>query len=117
MVASRKELIEQIANLEAEHKRALKLPLEQLKIVEAGIVEAMDREGLTNVRTPSGTAYFSILETFHVVDRLVLDNWVIENRVPDIYYSRVSARVIRDRGQIPPGVDVTYKRELRIRES
>lgn len=117
MVAERREIAEIIDELKADYEKRVGEYKHQLTQIEEKIVTAMDREGLKSVRTPDGTAYFSHLEKYKVVDRENFFSWVLDNKAVDVLTTHLAADAIRERGIIPAGVEVDYIRQLRIRKS
>lgn len=117
LVGARQHIKEQLELEEIEYdKKIAPLKAAMLKL-EGTIVDKMDAERLDNVKTPSGTAYFTNPESMKVIDREVFFAWVIKEEAFDVLTSAVSKDAVRARGVYPPGMEITKIRKLCIRKS
>lgn len=117
LVGARQRVKELIAREDAIYEARVG-PLKANLIKLDGMIGVkMDDEELQNVKTPYGTAYFSTLDSMKVMDREVFFAWVLDNRAVDVLTTAVSKDAIRERGELPPGVELSQIRKLNVRKS
>lgn len=117
LVATRQTIKAKLEAMDAEHEQRCAKYKAGLMQIEGQIVDVMDANGLQNVKTEHGTAYFTHPESMRVVDKTAFFEWVVANNGFDVLTSHVSKDAIRSRGEIPPGIEVHRARKLAIRKS
>ena len=117
MVSARQRVKSRIDLISDAYKEMMKKYENILLEIDTQIITAMDKDGLSSIRTPDGTAFFAEMDKYKVVDRYIFFDWVIANNATDVITTHVSADAIRAREMIPPGVEVEYIRQLRIRKA
>lgn len=119
LVGAYKVVEAKIDAMEALHKTEL-APLKMtLQSLNGAIAIKMDANGLENVRTEFGTAYFAITEQMRVTNREDFFNWVIANAAKDVLTSAVSKDAVRERqarGEDVPGLEIVPTRKLHVRK-
>lgn len=102
---------------EEKHYEEICQPLKELlQKVKGEVATRMDDDGVSNVKTPYGLAYFYNVQRIKVVDRDVFFEWVIDTKSTSILTTNLSKDALREMAQLPPGVEVTDTyRDIRLR--
>jgi hypothetical protein len=116
LIEARQTIKAKLEAMDKEHEEATKEWKAGLMQVEGKIVTELDSRGIENFRAGNNTAYFEHIENMRVLDRQDFFEWVIANDATDVLTSHVSKDAIRARGEIPPGIEVSRIRKLRIRK-
>lgn len=115
------ELTNQIAAIEAKAKSETAILKQQLKDIETWFTIKADAEGLKNVPTTVGTAYWSTHSSAKVANRTEFFDFVKEHDAFDMLEARVSklavAAHIEKYNSAPPGVDFSQVRVFNFRQA
>ena len=114
------ELRQQIEAIEAEAKGKVAILKTQLLDIETWLTMKADEQGLVNIKTSLGTAYWSNIASAKVADRAVLFDYIKEHDAFDLLESRVSKEAVKSHmeahgGLPPPGVDFSQIRRFNFR--
>lgn len=110
-------LVDQLKEEEQVYEKNCKPFKTLLQKVKGEVATRLDKEGISNVKTPFGTAYFYNVQRIKVVDRDVFFAWVIDTRCTSVLTTNLSKDALKELAQLPPGVDVTESfRDIRLRE-
>jgi hypothetical protein len=103
------ELRNAVTAMENEHKRAKAELVGKMTVLENWFTAKATEEGLTNIPTPSGTAYWSTHHSATVASRHELFTYCMENGTWDLIESRASKTAVKSfieaHGAPPPGVN------------
>lgn len=107
--------------IEARHKEELAPIKNAMSKLEDYFASYMDREGLENLKGPSGTAYSSVLTSVTTPDKATFMEFVKERQawyLLDVRPSKTAVEEwIEDKGAPPPGLDVKKVRKINVRKS
>jgi hypothetical protein len=95
---------------------------EQLDKLEAWLLNKLQTEGLTNLKSATGTAFTQVSTSVTCSDWAATLAWIKEHNAWEFRESRVSKSVVQEfiennDGEAPPGVKVTREVEVRVRKS
>lgn len=111
-----KRLVAQLKAEEKHYEEICKPIKELLQQVKGEVATRMDEDGVSNVKTPYGLAYFYNVQRIKVTDRKVFFDWVIDTRSTGVLTTNLSKDALREMAQLPPGVEVTDTfRDIRLR--
>jgi hypothetical protein len=103
------ELRNAVSAMEGEHKRAKAELVEKMNALENWFTAKATEEGLNNIPTPHGTAYWSTHHSATVASRDELFNYCKANETWDLIESRASKTAVKSyieaHGAPPPGVN------------
>ena len=113
------ELRNEIADIEREAKvKSAELKTKMLAL-ENWITLAADEQGLKNVPTPHGTAYWSVHNSASVASRDAFMDFVRDNEAWDLLEPRASKTAaksfVEGHGEPPPGVTYSTVRVFNLR--
>jgi len=87
----------------------------------AWFAQKAGEEGLTNIPTPHGTAYWSTVSSATVADPSVFKEYVISNAAWDLIETRASKLAVKSfidgHGEPPPGVNFSSVKVFNLRPS
>jgi len=113
------EIERKIEAIEAEAKAATAPLKQQLKDIETWFTLKADAEGLVNIKTSLGTAYWSTHSSAKVADRTVFFDFVKETGAYHMLESRVNKTAVNEYIESnklpPPGVDYSQVRVFNFR--
>lgn len=113
-----RRLVDQLKEEEQNYEEICKPLKEALQKVKGEVATRMDKDGINNIKTPIGTAYFYNVQRIKVVDRDIFFNWVIDTKNTGVLTTNLSKDGLRELPQLPPGVEVTETfRDIRLRDS
>lgn len=109
-----------VAAIEAKAKADAAEYKSKMLMLETWITMKADEEGLDNVKTPYGTAYWSTIASATVADRDAFMRFVREQEAFDMLENRVSKEAVKsymaeNNGLVPPGVDFSQIRRFNLR--
>lgn len=111
----------EIARLDAEYKNAKSKWTERLTAIENWFTARAQEEGLQNVNTTLGTAYWSTHSSATVGSREALFRYCKENDAWDLVESRASPTAVKAfieaHGAPPPGVNFSQRQVFNFRAS
>lgn len=107
--------------IEREAKAQTAELAKQMTDLENWFTLKADEEGLKNIPTPHGTAYWSVHHSASVASREAFMNFVRENELWDLLESRASKVAVKSyvegHGVPPPGVNYGTIRVFNLREN
>jgi hypothetical protein len=113
------DLNKKIADIEAEAKAATAPLKKQIKDIETWFTLKADEEGLKNIPTQLGTAYWSTHSSAKVADRTAFFEYVKANDAYHMLEARCNktavAEFIDEAKTPPPGVDFSQVRVFNFR--
>lgn len=108
----------EISRIEEEQIKPLK---DKMKQVEVLLAAKMDADGEQSIRTDEGTSYFSSTDFCSTADAEALFEFVKKEQAWDLIEKRASKTGVRafikERKELPPGVNYGQKRSINIRRS
>lgn len=117
LVEARQKIKDWLEKAEAAFKASIVTAAERLVKIDGMLMAALDEIGVENVKTAHGTVYFTHPESMRVIDKEAFFEWVAAENAFDVLTSAVSKDAIRERGEMPPGVEVTRIRKLCVRKN
>lgn len=113
-----RRIIGQLKEEEKNYEEICKPLKELLQKVKGEVATRMDKDGVNNIKTSYGLAYFYNVQKIKVVDRDIFFDWVIDTRSTGILTTNLSKDGLRELAQLPPGVEITETfRDIRLRDS
>lgn len=107
--------------LESEHKARLAKLDDVMDQIEARLRQHFNETGAESVRTDEGTAYSSVRTSVRVADPEVFRSFVEANNAWAMLDARANKSAVEayleDRGELPPGLDVTRIQTVNIRRA
>jgi chromosome condensin MukBEF ATPase and DNA-binding subunit MukB len=121
VIAKYIQLRDERSELKREYEQKDALLKEQMNRIEQWI-KAMQKElGVTQLKSPSGTAFQTPRNIYTCVDWGAFHQWLRENNRLDLLEKRVGQRALNEfreeNGTIPPGLNVISEIEISIRRS
>ena len=93
---------------------------QQLEMIEATIMQHMQRAGIQSVNTGAGTAYISTDSRATIADWSAFSKWVLKNKAIDFLEQRVKKAAVeeylQDTNELPPGVQFVRQHVVRVRK-
>lgn len=115
------DLRAELTAIDAEAKAKKAAVKEKMNKIEAWITERAQKDGLENVKTPKGTAYWSMHYTCTVANPEAFFNFVKENEAWDLIEKRASKTAVKsfidEEEKTPPGVNFSSYRAFNVRAS
>ena len=107
--------------LKKGHKEELAPYNEAMRKLEFMFQEQMDKQGLENLKSETGTAYKAIQSSVTVADWDVFRDYVLENEAFHLLEKRASKKaveeVVEDSGELPPGLNINRTIKINVRRS
>lgn len=121
VIAKYIQLRDERSELKRGYEQKDALLKEQMNRIEQWI-KAMQKElGVTQLKSPSGTAFQTPRNIYTCVDWGAFHQWLRENNRLDLLEKRVGQRALNEfreeNGTIPPGLNVISEIEISIRRS
>lgn len=105
--------------LTAKHKEELAPLNENMKKLEAFMLEKMTTEGLQNIATDEVTVYKSTRSSTKVVEWPVFLQWLQDNEAWDFIAHRAAdanvKEYLEEKGHLPPGLSISTEMTLGVR--
>ena len=105
--------------IQDRHKAELEATNAKLALIESGLLNMLNADGVESMRTENGTAFKKTMVKATVRDRELFFNYVVENDLMHMLSSAVSAPAVREfieaNGEAPPGVAVNTVLTVNIR--
>lgn len=107
------------AELKRSYEHQDSLLKEQMNRIEQWIKAVQKELGVTQLKSPSGTAFQTPRNIYTCVDWGAFHHWMRENNRLDLLEKRVGQRALNEfreeHGTIPPGLNVISEIEVSIR--
>ncbi len=107
-VAQRRQLDAKIKEIKAQHKEQLKPYTEALDMLDAVLLDALNKSGQQNAKTLSGTVYITRKHTASLEDAQVFMDFVIEHELWELLDRKANSTAVTDfleaNKKLPPGV-------------
>ena len=93
---------------------------EKMLALETWLTMKADTDGLENIKTSYGTAYWSIISSAKVANRDAFMTFVRSEEAYDMLENRVSKEAVKsymeaNDGLVPPGIDFSQIRKFNLR--
>lgn len=94
---------------------------EQIEKLENWLLQKLQADGLTNLKSAAGTAFVQTTTSVTCRDWPATLAWIKEHQAWEFLEGRVSKSVVQEfmenNGDAPPGVNVTREVEVRVRKA
>lgn len=116
------QLRDKKAEIKAAYERQIAPIDEVMGKVEALLLDKLNELGAESMRTPAGTAYVGISTSVGLADYKVYEDFCAQQPDPFVFFERrVSKAAVEqykaDHGELPPGLNWTETRTVKIRRS
>lgn len=105
--------------MEKRHKEELAPGRDKMRKIELWLQNTLQSQGLSNVKSESGTAFLQGVASVKVQDWESLLAFIRERNMWELLDHRVSKSVVEafleSTGRIPPGVDIKRETVVRVR--
>jgi hypothetical protein len=119
VIAAYVRLRDEKDTLEKKQKEEVAPLTDKMRKIENWLQNQLQLQGLSNVKSASGTAFLQQVSTMSVQDRESLFKHCLDKNDWSLIDGRVSKSVVEDyietHGEIPPGVSVKRETVVRIR--
>src|SRR5690606_9852547 len=110
------------AALALQHKEEMAEIEDELKQVDASLLDYLNRLGVDSVKTSAGLVHFQTELRAGIGDKGALMDFIRQTGQPELLQSRVSSTVLREfmeanGGSTPPGVSASFERVIRVRKN
>lgn len=110
------------AALALQHKEEMAEIENELKQVDASLLDYLNRLGVDSVKTSAGLVHFQTELRAGIGDKGALMDFIRKTGQPELLQSRVSSTVLREfmeanGGNTPPGVSASFERVIRVRKN
>lgn len=109
-----------IKDAENKFKKMLSPMKQSLVELESDITAAAQEDGLTNVKTTAGTAYWSTHHNCKVANPSTFFDYCVENKAWDLLEKRASKKAVKgfvdEHKAPPPGIDFSSVQVFNLRE-
>jgi len=113
------KLRDQKAEIKAECDARTALVDQQMKKIEAYLLQQADAQGVTSFKTKSGTAFVTTVDMANVADWDAVLKFVRENDAWDMLEKRVNKNAVRQRIEaaksVPSGVNWATRLDINVR--
>jgi hypothetical protein len=107
------------AELKAEYEAKAQGVEQQMKKIEAYLLQQADAQGITSFKTKSGTAFVTTVDMANVADWDAVLKFVRENDAWDMLEKRVNKNAVRQRIEatkaVPNGVNWASRLDINVR--
>lgn len=113
-------LRDEVARLDAEHKKQVADLKEQMNLIEAAMQIELDRQGATSIRAGSGTAYKQTIQRVHIEDWDAALAAIVEAGEFGLLEKRLSKNALAEyvkAGNTIPGASIVDLPKVNIRRS
>lgn len=111
LIAAYIDIRDQVAKLEAEHKKTVAPYKEAMGKIEGTVLTILNNMGVDSFKTPAGTAYSTTRTSVTVADRAAFMDYVVANQQFDLLDVRPNKTAVQGfleaHQDLPPGVNVS----------